>query len=87
MIKHITDEELNKLRQQNEQHFRNIDDATKLRRQALVSKTGVVGNNFWSDFAAEHMNKGTIIQYPHGRVMRYGEAANYYRGLLMSIKF
>lgn len=41
-----------------------------------------MGNNFWSDFVTEQMNKGTIIQYPHGRVMRYGEAANYYRGQL-----
>ncbi len=82
MIKHITDKELNELRQQNEHHFRNIERATKLRREAATSDMGVVGNNFWSDFAAEQMNKGTIIQYPHGRVMRYGEAANYYRGQL-----
>lgn len=82
MIKYITDKELSELRQQNEQHFRNIEAATKLRREALKSKTGIVGNNFWSDFAAEQLNKGSIIQYPQGKVMRYGEAANYYRGQL-----
>lgn len=82
MIKHITDEELYTLRQQNAKHFRDIDIATKLRREALGSDTGVVGNNFWSDFAADQMNKGTIIDYPHGIVMRYGEASNYYRGQL-----
>lgn len=82
MIKHMTDKELSELRQQNERHFINIEAATKLRREALESKTGMVGNNFWSDFAAEQLNKGSIIQYDHGKVMRYGEAANYYRGQL-----
>ncbi|EOC99366.1 FRG domain-containing protein [Caldisalinibacter kiritimatiensis] len=82
MIKYITDKELRELRQKNEQHFRNIEAATKLRREAMKSKTGVVGNNFWSDFVAEQMNKGSIIQYPHGRVMCFGEASNYYRGQL-----
>src|SRR6056297_704624 len=80
MVQFLSKEDLQKLRFKNQRANEQVRIATDKRIDAIKNNKQTISDNPRHDLYNDLFTDGNIINYPHGRVMMFGQKPYFWRG-------